>query len=80
MIQLKVMMRQILLFQLSQEFAGLGGNVGFFKNELELQVLQSTYQIFKSLSHSGPPVPVTSSANQPIWTNFEMLFKQLKVF
>ena len=28
-----------LLSQLSQEFAGLGGNVGFFKNELELQVL-----------------------------------------
>ena len=25
------------LFKLSQEFAGLGGNVGFFKNELELQ-------------------------------------------
>merc|ERR1711963_193223 len=24
-------------FKLSQEFAGLGGNVGFFKNELELQ-------------------------------------------
>ena len=55
MIQLKVMMGQILLFQLSQEFAGLGGNVGFFKNELELQVVQSTYQIFKSLRHSGPP-------------------------
>ena len=67
-------MRQILLFQLSQEFAGLGGNVGFFKNELELQVLQSSYQIFKSLSHSGLPVLVTSSANQPIWANFEMLF------
>jgi len=25
------------LFKLSQEFAGLGGNIGFFKNELELQ-------------------------------------------
>ena len=25
------------LFKLSQEFAGLGGNVGYFKNELELQ-------------------------------------------
>jgi len=26
------------LLRLSQEFAGLGGNIGFFKNELELQV------------------------------------------
>ena len=34
-----VMIHTIFLFQLSQEFAGLGGNVGFFKNELELQVL-----------------------------------------
>ena len=25
------------LFRLSQEFAGIGGDVGFFKNELELQ-------------------------------------------
>ena len=25
------------LFRLSQEFAGLGGNIGFFKNELEVQ-------------------------------------------
>jgi len=25
------------LFKLNQEFAGLGGNIGFFKNELELQ-------------------------------------------
>jgi len=25
------------LFKLTQEFAGLGGNIGFFKNELELQ-------------------------------------------
>ena len=25
------------MFKLNQEFAGLGGNVGFFKNELELQ-------------------------------------------
>jgi len=25
------------LFKLSQEFAGLGGNIGFFKNELEIQ-------------------------------------------
>jgi len=25
------------LFRLNQEFAGLGGNIGFFKNELELQ-------------------------------------------
>ena len=25
------------LLKLSQEFAGLGGDVGFFKNELELQ-------------------------------------------
>ena len=33
------MLTAILLSQLSQEFAGLGGNVGFFKNELELQVL-----------------------------------------
>ena len=24
---------------MTQEFAGLGGNVGFFKNELDLQVL-----------------------------------------
>ena len=26
------------LFKLSQEFAGLGGDVGFFKNELETQI------------------------------------------
>ncbi len=25
------------LFKLNQEFAGIGGNIGFFKNELELQ-------------------------------------------
>merc|ERR1712059_133512 len=25
------------LFKLSQEFAGLGGNIGFFKNEVEVQ-------------------------------------------
>ena len=28
----------VFFLQLNQEFAGLGGNVGFFKNELELQV------------------------------------------
>jgi len=41
------------LFKLTQEFAGLGGNVGFFKNELELQgnlplgediILQASFQ------------------------------------
>jgi hypothetical protein len=26
------------MFRLSQEFAGLGGNIGFFKNEVEIQV------------------------------------------
>ena len=27
------------MYRLTQEFAGLGGNIGFFKNELEVQVL-----------------------------------------
>ena len=32
------------LFKLSQEFAGLGGNIGFFKNELELQANLPLFQ------------------------------------
>ena len=33
----KIFPKEGTLFKLNQEFAGLGGNVGFFKNELELQ-------------------------------------------
>ena len=31
------------LYRLTQEFAGLGGNIGFFKNELEVQVLSRVW-------------------------------------
>ena len=42
------------LFKLSQEFAGLGGSVGFFKNELELQAnLPLTEDIVLQGSFSG---------------------------
>ena len=34
------------MYRLTQEFAGLGGNIGFFKNELEVQVLSRVWGIY----------------------------------
>jgi len=42
--------REGTLFRLNQEFAGIGGNIGFFKNELELQ---ANVPIYNDISAQG---------------------------
>ena len=73
---------QISYLQLNQEFAGLGGNVGFFKNELELQVkdkiLLLSYWVcfchFSEIHHSlwFDCFPISPQANLPVTSDITL--------